>query len=299
MAFLAKMQMTRTEETGRYDGYSLSYSDHNSLFVTSILYLLRKLAISLSTIVLAVFVFANADCGNAEMSTDKESRYTPDVMISDRSDDGKYKFTLMYDENNDLCKKIEKIYNTISVKEKNKWEHWERDYYKLFKNYGLEEPSRLVDGQYIGTPNPNGEYGVFYRLSLGAGVEQVVNMADVPIMGDIESTNIFILFPGKDILSWRESQDAISLSIEFAVGTEDNAKNKIAIPYYFNKGNVNARFMSEHYKVNKKLSPKFGLLGGGVVQRIYVYGNDVIFIARGSDDILVYTVYNGWLVDDK
>jgi hypothetical protein len=237
---------------------------------------------------------------------------------------------LMYSEDDAICKPLLNIYQRYwgKQKEENSTVHdrlwWEDSQPDLFVKAGFVPPSPLKDERHGYVPTTSSMLGedlalVYYQLRLDSHVDkQTVLLRDFPYRSHEFHSDIFVSEPGDDIsiLCGADSFVATSPGATKACGAEQQPLHKLAFAtYFFDYGEPDEiradKLISVEYvfKKNDTFKKYAGIYDGeiisaavgisrGIIQRVYLFHNFPIFIARNTDSILVYRLKNGSEMND-
>lgn len=237
--------------------------------------------------------------------------------------------TLMYSEDDSICKPLLQVYQQLWDMRKKKNRFW-LDYYwedyhpDVFAKAGFVPPPALRDEQhkYISTErSQSGELAiVFYKLELDQKVAaQTVLVQDNPFASHgAYSTSVYISKPGEDIstecpqdtvhdaaspdaygdiCSTRNSFNQLAFAADFRFYGEDDirAETLIAHEYYFEKENTDEKF--SHVSHGEIVPIDIGI-GKSTIQRVYLFHKQPIFTARVEGNAVVYRIRNGSQMDE-
>jgi len=239
------------------------------------------------------------------------------------------KVTLMYSEDDSICKPLLQVYQQLWVrqKEKRSWQdhYWEDYHSKVFVKAGFVPPPPVRDKQHKYIPTESSMSGelanVYYKLKLDPNVaEQTVLIRDNPFASHgAYSSSVYISKPEEDIstdcprdysshnadspdaygaiCSTRNSFNQLAFAADFRWDGDDDihAETLISQTYYFEKENTDEKF--SHVLFGKPI-PLDIHIGKSTIQRFYLFRNQPIFTANDDGNVVVYRIKNGSEMDD-
>jgi uncharacterized protein len=263
-------------------------------------------------------------------SSQKTSLCTPESLCD--------KVTLMYSEDDSICKPLLQVYQLLRDKNKIDKEYkarskahpsfkgyWEDYYPEVFIKAGFVPPLPLRDEQHKYIPTESSKSGelasVYYRLKLDQNVAaQTVLLQDYSFAGHGDySSSVYISKPGEDISTECHQDfslhDSASPDAYGEICSTRNSFNQLAFAADFRfdgEEDIHAETLISHeyYFEKENTDEKFSkvLLGEIVpidiginnskIQRVYLFHNQPIFTARVDGDAVVYRIKNSSQMDD-
>ena len=237
------------------------------------------------------------------------------------------KVTLMYSEDDLICKPLLQVYQQLQDRNKVDQEYkarskahpsfkgyWEDYYPEVFIKAGFVQPPPLRDEHHRYIPTESSKSGelasVYYRLKLDQNVtEQTVLLQDNSFAGHGDySSSVYISKPGEDIstgcpnaygkiCSTQNSFNQLAFAADFRFDGEEDiyAETLISHEYYFEKEHTDEKFSKV---LLGEINPIEIGINNSAIQRVYLFHNQPIFTARVDGDAVVYRIKNGSQMDD-
>jgi hypothetical protein len=240
------------------------------------------------------------------------------------------KMTLMYSENDAICKPLLNIYQKYWDKQEKKvstvldrvW--WEDSQPELFIQAGFIRPLPLQDELHAYIPTTSSMSGeelaiVYYKLRLDSQVEkQIVLLQDSPYRSHGYHSDIYVSEPGEDISifcgsdfygaaspkAYMKPCEVPNPPIQLAFATyffdypgadRIHADKLISLEYVFEKNDTYKKYA---YVYDDNIIRVAVGISDEIIQRVYLFHDHPIFIARSPNSILVYRIKNGSEIDD-